>query len=77
MRTVYVVTTTPGHHCRTARQLVFAIVAPVVAALAWIGHAIAQLAGAVDAVVTAWLGVPRLAVTVRRVRAALRDTWEA
>lgn len=77
IRIVYVVTTEPGHRRRAVRQVVFAIVAPVVVALAWIGHAIAQLAGAVDAIVTAWLGVPRLAVTARRVRAALRDTWEA
>lgn len=77
IRTVYVVTTKSGSRARTVRALVFLAVAPVVVALAWLGHAIAQLAGAADAIVTAALGVPRLAVLARRFLAALVETWEA
>lgn len=42
-----------------------------------LGHVIVQLLGALDAYMTALLGVPRLAVLGGRVRAALRETWEA
>lgn len=77
MRTVYVVTTKPGAWARTVRAIAFLIVARVVVAVAVVGHVIVQLAGAVDAYVTAVLGVPRLAVLGRRLHAALLETWEA
>ena len=77
MRTVYVVTTEPGARARTIRAIAFLIVARIVITFAALGHVIVQLAGALDAYVTAVLGVPRLAVLGRRVRAALRETWEA
>ncbi|MEV6159444.1 hypothetical protein AB0L53_54840 [Nonomuraea sp. NPDC052129] len=77
MRTVYVVTTEPGARARTVRAIAFLIIARIVVTLAAVGHVIVQLAGALDAYVTAVLGVPRLAVLGRRVRAALRETWEA
>jgi hypothetical protein len=77
MRSVYVVTTVPGARRRIAHQIAFLILARIVVTLAWLGHAIVQLVGAADAIVTARLGVPRLAVLGRRVRAALREAWEA
>lgn len=77
MRTVYVVTTAPGRRTRAARLAVHLILARLVFLLAWAGHVIVLFAGAVDAVACAWLGVPRMAVVLRRVRAALNETWEA
>ncbi|MEV4837807.1 hypothetical protein AB0K05_25015 [Nonomuraea sp. NPDC049486] len=77
MRTVYVVTTAPGVRARTVRAVLLLILARIVYALAWTGHALGQAAGAVDAVVTARLGIPRMAVLARRARAALHETWEA
>lgn len=77
IRRIYVVTTEPGGRRRAVRQIVFLIVARIVVALAWAGHTVAQLAGALDAIVAARLGTPRLAVLARRVRAALYATWGA
>lgn len=71
------VTTKPGARARTVRAVLFLIVARIVVAVAVAGHVVVQLAGAADAYVTAVLGVPRLAVLGRRVRAALHETWEA
>jgi hypothetical protein len=56
---------------------VYLAAARVVHAFAWTGHVIVQAAGAADAIVTAMLGVPRIAVVSRRVRAALAEMWEA
>ncbi|MGA5764460.1 hypothetical protein [Nonomuraea bangladeshensis] len=77
MRTVYVVTTKPGSRTRTARLFLALLAARMVYLTAWLGHAVVQLAGGLDAILTAWLGIPRFAVLARRVRAALRETWEA
>lgn len=46
-------------------------------AFMWVGHVIVQLAGAVDSIVAAALGVPRLSYTARRVAEVMRETWEA
>jgi hypothetical protein len=77
MRTVYVVTTAPGARARTVRAAAGLLAARLVFLLAWLGHAVVLAAGALDAVVCARLGVPRIAVALRRVRAALNETWEA
>lgn len=76
-RTVYVVTTARRPWARVVRHTAWLILARLVITLAWIGHAIAQAAGAADAVLAALLGIPRLAVIVGRVRSALYATWGA
>jgi hypothetical protein len=62
--------------CR-GRTLIMLAIIRFMRAFILLGHIIVQLLGAVDAYVTALLGVPRLAVLGGRVRAALRETWEA
>jgi hypothetical protein len=74
---VYVITTASSGRARALRQAAGLIAARIVFLLVWVGHVVVQLAGAADAIVTALLGVPRLAVGLRRFRAALRETWEA
>lgn len=76
MRTVYVVTTKPGSRARAARRFLALLAARIVYLTAWLGHTAVQAVGAVDAILAAWLGTPRLAVVLRRVQAALRETWE-
>lgn len=76
MRTVYVVTTAPGARWRAIRQLLGTIAARIVFLTAWAGHIVVLAAGALDAIVCAWLGVPRCAVFLRRLRAALNETWK-
>lgn len=70
------VTTAPGARARALRQLAGTAAARVVFLLAYLGHTLVLLAGAVDAIVCAWLGVPRVAVSARRLRAALNKTWK-
>lgn len=77
MKRVYVVTDAPSPRARAVRGALYLIAARAVHALAWTGHAIVQAAGAVDAILAAMLGTPRLAVLAGRVRAALHETWEA
>ncbi|TYB50218.1 hypothetical protein FXF51_56680 [Nonomuraea sp. PA05] len=77
IRTVYVVTTAPGGRGRAVRAAAALLAARLVFLLAWLGHAVVLAAGALDAIVCAWLGVPRTAVFLRRFRAVLNETWEA
>lgn len=77
MRTVYVVTTKPGGRGRTVRRLAALIAARVVFLLAYLGHILTLLAGAVDALVTALLGVPRITYGAGRLARVVRETWEA
>ena len=71
------VTTEPGARARTVRAIAFLIVARIVVAIAAVGHVVVQLAGALDAYITAVLGVPRLAYSVRRFVEVMRKTWKA
>lgn len=73
MRTVYVVTTAPGAR---VRAVVFLIVARFVVVLAWLGHILVLVVGAVEALIAARLGVPRLAYVARRLAWVARETWE-
>lgn len=77
IRTVYVVTTMRGARARAARQFAVLLAARIVYLLALLGHTVVIVLGAADAIVSARLGTPRLAVRLRRFRAALRETWEA
>jgi hypothetical protein len=54
---------------------VLAVCYGVALAVVFLGHVLALVFGAVDAVVTAWLGVPRLAVTLPRVGEQVRRSW--
>lgn len=77
MRTVYVVTTAPTTRPERARYLMLLFLARIVIWLMVTGHVVVQLLGAADAIATAVLGIPRLAVLGRRFAAAVQQTWEA
>ncbi|MER7363556.1 hypothetical protein [Nonomuraea wenchangensis] len=76
MRTVYVITTKPGGQARAVRRFLALLAARLVYLTAWLGHLAVLAAGAVDALVTAWLGVPRLGYVISRLRRVARQTWE-
>ncbi|MBF8187297.1 hypothetical protein ITP53_16470 [Nonomuraea sp. K274] len=59
-----------------ARVLTFRAAVGLVLALAIIGHVVVLLLGALDALVTAWVGVPRLSASTRRFVQVVRETWE-
>lgn len=59
-----------------ARVLAFRAAVGVLLALALLGHTLVLLAGAADALLTAYLGVPRLSSATRRFVEVVRDTWE-
>lgn len=77
MKTVYVVTTAPGARARAVRQLVGTVAARILFLLAWFGHIVVLAGGALDALLTALLGVPRLSFVGRRFTQMARETWEA
>lgn len=62
---------------REARALVFRACVGLVLALAILGHVLVLLLGALDALVTAYIGVPRLSRSTRRFVEVVRETWEA
>ncbi|MFI7707587.1 hypothetical protein [Nonomuraea sp. NPDC049480] len=49
-------------------------VAYLLAALTMLGHLVVLVAGAIDALVTAYVGLPRLAYAVRRIVEVVRET---
>ncbi|MBN6051321.1 hypothetical protein JYK22_05195, partial [Nonomuraea sp. RK-328] len=61
---------------RRARRALAAVVAAVLTALIWVGHVLGLLVGAADALVTAHLGVPRIAYGCRRFAEVVRETWQ-
>lgn len=77
MRTVYVITSAPTSRAQRARYVALLILARIVGGLIGLGHLLVQLVGAADAIVTAVLGIPRLAVLGRRFAAAVRQSREA
>ena len=58
------------------RILAMLAVYHTVAGLALVGHIVVLVLGAVDAYVTAVLGVPRVGYGVRCLAAVVRDTWK-
>jgi len=72
-------TTTPTHRrklLRQARALTYRACVGLLLALAIAGHVIVLLLGALDAFVTAFLGMPRLSYGSRRFVQVVRETWE-
>lgn len=59
-----------------ARMLTFRACVGLLLVLAILGHVIVLLCGALDALVTAFLGVPRLSYGSRRFVQVVRETWE-
>ncbi|SEN87052.1 hypothetical protein [Nonomuraea pusilla] len=59
-----------------ARRLLAVIVAAVLTALVWVGHVLTLFVGAADALVTARLGVPRVAYICGRLAEVVRQTWK-
>lgn len=62
---------------RHARAMGFRACIGLVLVLAILGHVLVLLLGALDALVTAFLGVPRLSRGTRRFVEVVRQTWEA
>jgi len=60
-----------------ARALAFRACVGLVLALAVLGHVAVLLLGALDALVTAYIGVPRLSSTTRRIVQVVHETWKA
>ncbi len=60
-----------------ARMLAFRAAVGVLLMLALLGHVVALLLGALDALATAYLGMPRLSSSTRRFVQVVRDTWKA
>ncbi|MFI7618024.1 hypothetical protein ACIBP6_43075 [Nonomuraea terrae] len=60
-----------------ARLLTLRAAVGLVLMMAILGHVLVLLLGALDALLTAWLGVPRLSSTTRRFVQVVRETWEA
>ncbi|SDJ93504.1 hypothetical protein [Nonomuraea jiangxiensis] len=58
-----------------ARVLVFRAAVGLVLVLAILGHVLVLLLGALDALVTAWLGLPRLSRFSRQFVEVVRETW--
>lgn len=58
------------------RRAVLRVLLVLLLALAILGHAVVLLLGALDALVTALLGVPRLAYGSRRFVELVWRTWE-
>lgn len=73
MRTVYIDRRGLRRH---ARDLLAVAVAAFITALAALGHMVVLLAGALDALVTSLIGVPRISYGTRRFVEVVRDTWE-
>ncbi|MBB6351857.1 hypothetical protein FHU36_008440 [Nonomuraea muscovyensis] len=67
---------TTARNRRAVRRVLATVVAAVITAVTWLGHVLALLAGAVDALVTALLGVPRMAYGARRFADVIRETWK-
>lgn len=61
---------------RLARALAYRACVGLVLVLAILGHVFVLLLGALDALVTAFVGVPRLSRTTRRFVQVVRTTWE-
>lgn len=59
-----------------ARTLAYRACVGLVLVLAILGHVLVLLLGALDALVTAFVGVPRLARTTRQFVQVVRETWE-
>ncbi|TDC98495.1 hypothetical protein E1292_35240 [Nonomuraea deserti] len=59
-----------------ARTLAFRAAVGLVLILAIFGHVLVLLFGALDALVTAYIGVPRLSRTTRRFVQVVKDTWK-
>lgn len=59
-----------------AQALAFRAAVGVLLALALLGHVLVLLLGAADALLSAYLGVPRLSSATRRFVEVVRDTWE-
>ncbi|MDH2429296.1 hypothetical protein [Sphaerisporangium sp. TRM90804] len=76
MTRVHVITDAPRPGPRPVRAFLLAVLAAVVVVLTYVGHVAALVLGAVDAVIAARLGVPRLARCYRLVSVAVRKTWE-
>lgn len=74
MRTVYI---DRRALLQQARVLAFRACVGLVLVLAILGHVLVLLLGALDALVTAFLGVPRLSRGTRRFVEVVRETWEA
>ncbi|MBB6343766.1 hypothetical protein FHU36_000275 [Nonomuraea muscovyensis] len=67
---------TTARNRRAVRRVLATVVAAVITAVTWLGHVLALLGGAVDALVTALLGLPRVSYSTRRVADVIRETWE-
>ncbi|MEV0626024.1 hypothetical protein [Nonomuraea wenchangensis] len=59
-----------------ARVLAFRACVGLVLVLAVLGHVVALLLGALDALVSAYIGVPRLSSSTRRFVQVVRETWK-
>ncbi|MFI7134210.1 hypothetical protein ACIBQ1_51690 [Nonomuraea sp. NPDC050153] len=59
-----------------ARLLAYRAAVGLVLVLAILGHVLVLLLGALDALVTAYIGVPRLSRFTRQVVEVIRETWE-
>jgi hypothetical protein len=59
-----------------ARQLVNEAIARFMLALAILGHVIVLLAGALDALVTSLVGIPRISYGTRKFVEVVRETWK-
>ncbi|GAA4221631.1 hypothetical protein FHR32_005161 [Streptosporangium album] len=76
MRTVYVITEARHPLRQRARNALATLIMWVLVALAVVGHTIALLAGAVDALITAAIGTRRIGYISGQLRDAVRETWK-
>ncbi|MEU4332311.1 hypothetical protein [Nonomuraea dietziae] len=78
MKTIYVVTTAARTPFRVrARAVVLAAVALTLAALCWLGGLAVLLLGAADALLAAWVGVPRLGWLIRSINGLIAESRRA
>jgi hypothetical protein len=76
VRTVYVVTEARHPLRQRARNLLAAVITWLLLTLAIIGHTIALIAGAIDALITAAIGTRRISYISGQLRDAVRETGE-
>ena len=76
MRTVYVVTDARRPLRQRARNALASVIFGLLVALAVLGHTIALIAGAIDALITAAIGTRRISYISGQLRDAARETWE-
>lgn len=76
MRTVYVVTTAPSSRAQRARFLALRVLAGIVIWLMVVGQILLLALGALDSLITATIGTPRIVYCSRRLTDVIRRTWK-